>query len=94
MVFQQVGLSWIIKSNQKINFDIQLQCPSWVINGPQYNSMIFLRLNGSLFEDSVTTEKCDRYNIICSIDDCERNHKSVNDEACSGGGRPLQFNST
>ena len=30
IVFHHVGLSWIIKSNQKLNFDFQLYCPSQI----------------------------------------------------------------
>ena len=55
MIFQPVGLSWMIKSNQKLNFYIQLHCLYWVINIPWYNTMICSRLHGILFEDYVTT---------------------------------------
>ena len=56
--------------------------------------MIHSQLNGYLFEDYVTATKCDRYDLICSIDAHERDHKYVNDEASSGGVRPVQFNSS
>ena len=39
IVFQHVGLSWIIKSNQKLNFYFQLHSISWLINGSWYNTM-------------------------------------------------------
>ena len=40
MVFYHVGLSWNIQSNQKIKFDFQYHCTSWIPNGPWYNTMI------------------------------------------------------
>ena len=46
-----------------------------------------------LFEDYVTTAKCDRYNLMCSIYAYERNHKLVNEEASSGGVRTQPSNS-
>ena len=36
MVYQNVGLSWIIKSNQEITFEFQLHCPSWLLYGTFY----------------------------------------------------------
>ena len=79
---------------KKNNFYLKLHCPSWVIYGPGYNIMVCSQWHGSLFEDYVTTSKRDRYNIIFPIEAHERNQKSVNDEASSGGGRPLTYNST
>ena len=56
--------------------------------------MICSRSHGLLFEDDVTTARCDRYNLMCSIEDHEIYHRYINDEASSGGGIPLTFNST
>ena len=58
-------------------------------NGPWYNTMICSLSHGSLFEDYITTTKRDRYNLMCSIESHERNHKLINDKEISGGGRPL-----
>ena len=49
VVFRHFGLSLIIKLNQKLNFYFQLQCNSWLINGPWHNTMICSRLRVSLF---------------------------------------------
>ena len=46
MVLQNICLSWIIQSNQKINFYIHPQCPSCILNLPWYNTTICSRLNG------------------------------------------------
>ena len=92
MVFHHVGLSWIIQSKQKLNFDFQLHCSSYIINGLWYNTTICSRLNISFFEDYVTTTRQDRYNLMCSIEAHEREHKTINDDASSGGERPLLSN--
>ena len=51
------------------------------------------QLNGSLLEDYFKTAKRGRYNLMCSIEAHERNHKLVNYDASSGGGIPLPSNS-
>ena len=94
MVLHHVGLYWIIRLNQEPNFYLQLHCTSWVINIPCYNTTICSQLQGLLFEDYVKTTRRERYNLMCSIEAHERKHKYVNDEASSGGGRPLPPNST
>ena len=86
MVLQHDGLYWIIQSNQKLNFDFHLHCISWVLNVPWYDIKICPRLHGSLFEDYVTTDRRDRYNLMCSIEAHKRDHKTINDDASSGGG--------
>ena len=52
--------------------------------------MICSRWHGSLFEDYVTTYKCDRYNRMYSIDAYKRNHNIKNKDASSGGVRALK----
>ena len=59
MVFQNVGLSWIIQSNKKLRFDFEHHCPSWVLNGPWYDTTIFSLFHDWLFEYYVTTTRRD-----------------------------------
>ena len=100
MVFQIIGLSWIIYSNKDLNFDFQNHFPSLRLNGPWYNTMIYSQLHCSSFEDYFTTAKRDNYNIMCSIESHGKIHKSVNYhkpvniETSIGGARPLPSNST
>ena len=68
IVFCHTGLSLIIQSNKSLIFDFQNHFPSWIIIGPWYNTMICSIFYGSLFEDYCTTDKCDKYNIIFSIE--------------------------
>ena len=79
---------------EKPSFDFKHYCPSLVIIGPWYNTKICSRLYASLFEDYVTTDKHYIYDLIWSSEAHELKHKYVNDEASSGGVRPVQFNSS
>ena len=67
MVFQHIGLFWIIQSNKNLSLDIQNIYPSWILNGSCYNTTIFLRYHLLVFEDYFTTSKHDKYYLICSI---------------------------
>ena len=78
-VFQHVGLSWIIKSNQKLKFYLQLHSIYWEIYGQLYITMIFSQLNVLLFDYYDTTAECVKNQLMCSIEAHERWHKSVND---------------
>ena len=35
--------------------------------GPWYNAAICSKLHGSMFEDSITHERTDRYNLLCYL---------------------------
>ena len=72
MVFPHVDLSFIVHSKQNLNFYFQHHCPSWILNGPWYNTTICPRLQTLLFGYSVTTNIHYRYNLMCSIEDNER----------------------
>ena len=63
--------------------------------GPWYNTYIFKKLRGKLFQASIINSRTDRYNIIFSIDAHERENKSSScDYGRSSGGGPLPTNST
>ena len=47
-----------------------------------------------LLEDYATTDMCDGYNLMCSIEDHKRYHNSINDETSSCGGIPLPYHLT
>ena len=94
MVLQHVGLSWIIQSNQKLNYDPQRHCNSWMINFPWYNTMICSRLHGLLYEYYVTTAIRERYSIMRSIEDHNKEKPTINYDTSSGGDIPLTYNST
>ena len=94
MVFQRVGLSWIIQSNQKPNFDLQHQCTFLILNIPWYNPAICSRWHGLSFAYYVKTSRKCRYNLICSIEFHCRVHSTINDDSSSGGDIPMPYHST
>ena len=77
MVFQNIGLFWIIQSNKNLSFDFQKQFPSWILNGPWYNTTICSQSHGWVFEDYFTTFKRDKYNTMCSIETFEKNRNML-----------------
>ena len=50
-VLQHIGLSWIIESNQKFEYDIDKHNTYWLTNGPWYNTSICTKLHGTVFEN-------------------------------------------
>ena len=40
MVFQNIGLFWIIHSHKNLSFHFQNHFPSWILNGAWNNTMI------------------------------------------------------
>ena len=47
-----------------------------------------------MFEGFIRKARTDRYNIMCAIDENEKNYPSEHDDGSSGGGYPLPSNST
>ena len=82
IVFQRIGLFWIIKSNKNLHFDFQNHCTSWILNGPWYNTSICSQLHGLLFEDYFTTSKRDKYDIMCSIEAHGKTEISQQEQTC------------
>ena len=41
VMFQNFGISWIIKSKEDINFDFDNPCPNWILNGTWNNTTIY-----------------------------------------------------
>ena len=46
----------------------------WMTCGPWYNTSIFKKLYGKVFEGFIRNEITERYNIMCSIDAHEKEH--------------------
>ena len=68
VVFQSVGLSWIIGSKDQLKFDFKHHCPNCILNIPRYNTPICSHLHGSSFEDCFTTAQKDSYNLMCFVE--------------------------
>ena len=67
-ILHHVGMSWIISSNQEMEYKTDTNNHKyWLNKGPWYNTSICLKLHVSRFEDSITQEITDRYNLMCSL---------------------------
>ena len=75
MVFENIGLFWIIKSNKNLHFYLKYYCTSWILNGTWYNTIIFSQLHGLVFEEYFTTVKREKYNPVYSIELHEKKQK-------------------
>ena len=50
-VSQHVGLSWIIETNQQLEYDIYKHNPNWITDGPWYNTYICTKFHGTVLEN-------------------------------------------
>ena len=73
-LLQHVGLSWIIESNQKLEYNIGEHNPDWLINSPWYNTHIWTKLHGTVLEKYIRNVRSDRYNPMCYIVSHDKQH--------------------
>ena len=67
-ILHHVGMSWIISSNQEMEYEMDKNNhQDWLNKGPWYNTSICSKLHGSRFEDFITQARTDRYNPMCSL---------------------------
>ena len=59
---------WIICSNKEMLYETdRSDNTNWLNKCPWYNTYIYSRLHGIMFEDFITHAINDRYNILCSL---------------------------
>ena len=57
-ILYQVGMSWIIRSNNEMKYEMdESDNTDWLNIGPWYNTAICSRLCGSMFEDLYHTQE-------------------------------------
>ena len=66
-VLHHVVMSWIIETNQHMEYDMEKHNSNWMTSGPWYNTSICKKLHGKLFEEFILNAKTERYNSMCSI---------------------------
>ena len=66
-LLHNVGMLWIIKTNQYLEYDMYKHNSDWMTGCPWYNTYICKKLHGKLFEKFIRNSRTDRYNIMCSI---------------------------
>ena len=52
-VLHHVGLSWIFSSNKRVKYEIEENNHDRLNKGPWYNTAIFSKLRGTMFEDFI-----------------------------------------
>ena len=74
-ILHHVGMSWIISSNDEMKNEMdEINHQNCLNKDPWYNTDIFSRLHGSLFEYFITHSGTDRYNLMCYL--VERDFKN------------------
>ena len=54
-------------------------------NGPWYNKTNFSQLNGQNFEDYFRKGRKERYELMCSVDEYDKDNIPMPEDASSGG---------
>ena len=94
-ILHHVGMSWIIISNREMKYERDKNNhQDWLNKGPWYNTSICLNLHGSIFEDFITHERTDRYNIICYLVSHDKIQPAYEDDEISIGDRSIPKDAT
>ena len=94
-ILHHVGMLWIIEDYEQLKYDTDIQNSDCMTGGPWYNTSIWKKLHGKLFEGFIKNARTDRYHIMCYIDTHEKlHHSSSCDDGISGGGCLLPKYST
>ena len=71
-MLHHVGMIWIIENREELKYDMDILNSDCLTGGPWYNTSIFKKSQGTLFEGFIINARTCRYNIMCSIDVYER----------------------
>ena len=67
-ILHHVGMSWIICSKNEMLYEIkENKHLYWFNKGPWYNTAICSKFQGKVFADFIKHARIDRYDIMCSI---------------------------
>ena len=89
MVFQNVGLLWLIDNNKNYKFETDLEDKVlW------YNTIISKKLNGQRFVDYFKTGRKDRYYLMFDVDAYVKEHVLMPDDESSGSVIPMSSTSS
>ena len=84
-MLHHVGMLWIIKTHEQLQYYMDKQNSEWMIGGTWYNTYICKKLHSKVFEVFTRNARTDRYNITCSIDAHLKEHQSSCDDCICGG---------
>ena len=71
-MLHHIGMLYIIENCEQLNYDIDIKNSYLLTGGPWYNTSIYKKLHGKLFEGFIINERTDRYYIMCYIDAYEK----------------------
>ena len=92
-MLHHAGMICIIENHEDLKYDMEIKNSDWMTGGPWYNTYIFKKLHGKLFEAFIINARTDRYIIMCSNDAYEIEIQSSScDDGTSGGCFPLPTN--
>ena len=93
-VLNNVDLSWIISSNKQMKYETEENNPDWLNKGPWYNSAICSKLYGTVFGYFIRNALTDRYNLMCSINEHDRQQPTYFYDSNSAGSISILNNGT
>ena len=94
-ILHQVGISWIITPNYEMKYEIyKRNHQDWLNKCPWYNTAIYSRLHGSLFEYFITHAGKYRYNIMCYLVTHDKKQLACEDTEISLRDRLVSKNTT
>ena len=93
-MLHNIGMLWIIEIHEKLQYDMDKRNSDWMTGVPWHNISICKKLRGKVFEGFIINAGTNRYNIMCSIYEHEKEHPSSCDDGISGRGCPLLSNPT
>ena len=94
-ILYHVGMSWIIRSNKEMKYEIEENNhQDWLNKGPWYNTSICLKLHRGIFEYFITHTRTDRYNLMCSLVEHDKIQPAYEDDISSIVDRSILKNET
>ena len=51
IVLHHVGMSWIFETPEQLKQNMDKHNPYWITSGPWYNTSIYKKLHGTVFEE-------------------------------------------
>ena len=95
-MLSHVGMSWLIISKKEMDYDnfTNRKKLEWFDTGPWCNKNICSKLYGTTFEDFITQDRTDRYNIKCYLVAHDRLQENKTDDESSIGDRVIPNDAT
>ena len=94
-MLHHVSMSWINNSNREMQYEMNETNHQYLLRKcPWLNRSICSKLHGSTFEDFITQERTDLYNLICSLFSHDRLQLDNKDYESSIGDREIPDDAT